>query len=238
MPTPRQHLRCCTHAHPPAPARQVPNETPGQDPEGGSECEFALDRSGDGSEEPASPAGEPNALHQQGVRSRSHPRHPSPPGCAQAPAPAPRRPLVACTPTPRPTHTLPTHTPHTPRPTSRTPHPAQDRPMLPRDNPGLGSMLDLRSLSQSLSERAKTPPALGEAQQQLLESPAPSSFMRRPLKHTADALKEHRLHEHLGMHPYRVVLSEVRLQLGWAAGAAGAVVAGAGWGCRPRDGPG
>jgi hypothetical protein len=82
--------------------------------------------------------------------------------------------------------------------------------MLPRDNPGLGSMLDLRSLSQSLSERARTPPPLGEAQQQLLESPAPSSFSRRPPKHTADALKEHHQHEHLGMHPYRIVLSEVR----------------------------
>jgi hypothetical protein len=52
---------------------QVPNETPGQDPEGGSECEFNIAKSAEGSEDPQSPPAEPQALLSQQVRSAAAP---------------------------------------------------------------------------------------------------------------------------------------------------------------------
>jgi hypothetical protein len=78
-----------------------------------------------------------------------------------------------------------------------------------RDDIGLGSMADLRSFSSSLGERPKTPLQLNEAELLMQESPAPSSFAKRMPKHTDEALKLHHSREHLGTHPYRVVLTEV-----------------------------
>jgi hypothetical protein len=91
---------------------------------------------------------------------------------------------------------------------------AVPKPNIRRDDIGLGSMADLRSFATSLGERPKTPLQLNETELLMQESPAPSSFAKRQPKHTEEALKLHHSREHLGMHPYRVVLSEVCVCVG------------------------
>ncbi|WIA29268.1 hypothetical protein OEZ86_011776 [Tetradesmus obliquus] len=169
---------------------QVPHELPGQDPEGGSEVNFAVDE--DSSSAAATPRGDLSTSFSEQVSLDGQPHSPH----AQVPALGSQ---VAADGTPAAMRWIP----------------GEGSGAEGQSGVGLGgSWQDLQALRQQ-STRHNALQMNTAASARLAEVEPPSGAERRRFmsRTTTEALKEARQHQRKGAHPYRVVLGEVRRKL-------------------------